>query len=47
MLVATGLLDTVQPQRLITHRFPATAAAEAFDLLDREPGEAVQVVLTY
>lgn len=47
MLVATGLLDSVRPQRLITHRFPASAAAEAFDLLDREPPEALQVVLTY
>ena len=47
MLVATGLLDSVRPEGLITHRFPAAAAAEAFDLLDREPGEALQVVLTY
>jgi len=47
MLVATGLLESVRPQALITHRFPASAAAEAFDLLDREPSEALQVVLTY
>ncbi|MFN8606801.1 MAG: zinc-binding alcohol dehydrogenase [Vulcanimicrobiota bacterium] len=47
MLVATSLLESVRPQRLITHRFPAEAAAEAFELLDREPPEALQVVLTY
>jgi len=41
------LLESVRPQRLITHRFPASAAAEAFDLLDREPAEVLQVVLTY
>ena len=47
MLVAMSLLAEVRPQRLITHRFPATAAAEAFELLDSDPGQALQVVLTY
>ncbi|MBS2038170.1 zinc-binding alcohol dehydrogenase [bacterium] len=47
MLVATSLLDSVRPQRLISHRFPASAAAEAYDLLDREPADVLQVVLTY
>lgn len=47
MLVAMGLLSQLRPERLITHRFPATAAAEAFDLLDKAGSEAVQVVLTY
>jgi len=47
MLVAISLLETIRPKGLITHRFPASAAAEAFDLLDGEPAEALQVVLTY
>ena len=32
---------------LITHRFALRDAARAYELLDRTPGEALQVVLTY
>jgi threonine dehydrogenase-like Zn-dependent dehydrogenase len=32
---------------LITHRFPVEKAQQAYDLLDRQPESAVQVVLTY
>jgi hypothetical protein len=34
-------------QSLITHRFPLPAAQAAYDLLDQEPGAAVQVVFDY
>jgi len=44
---AWRLLAEVRPARLITHRFPLAAAAEAYDVLDRHPQDAVQVVLTY
>ena len=46
-LVALDLLSVLKPERLITHRFPATAAGEAFDFLDQAGEEPVQVVLTY
>lgn len=32
---------------LITHRFPITEAAAAYELIDRQPHEAIQVMLTY
>lgn len=35
------------PARLISHRFPITAAARAYQLLDEEAGTAVQIVFTY
>jgi 2-desacetyl-2-hydroxyethyl bacteriochlorophyllide A dehydrogenase len=48
------LLDTawemirgIRPSRLITHEMPVEQAAEAYELLDHRPGEAIQVVLTY
>jgi 2-desacetyl-2-hydroxyethyl bacteriochlorophyllide A dehydrogenase len=44
---AVELLRRLHPGRLITHRFPFSRAAEAYDLIDRRPGEAVQVVLEY
>jgi 2-desacetyl-2-hydroxyethyl bacteriochlorophyllide A dehydrogenase len=45
--VAWRLLAELKPAGLITHRFPFADAAEAYDLLDRRPGEAIQVVLSY
>lgn len=44
---AWRLLMEVRPDFLITHRFDLAEAAAAYELLDRRPGEAVQVVLTY
>jgi threonine dehydrogenase-like Zn-dependent dehydrogenase len=32
---------------LITHRVPFERAAEAYELIDRHPDEALRVVLTY
>jgi 2-desacetyl-2-hydroxyethyl bacteriochlorophyllide A dehydrogenase len=43
-LQAEGRLQLGQ---LVSHVFPAARAAEAFQLLDERPGEAMQVVLDY
>ncbi len=45
--VTWQMLREVKPARFITHRFPIAQAAQAFELMDRNPGEAVQVVLEY
>lgn len=45
--VTWEMLEKVKPARFITHRFPIAEAASAYALLDRNPGEAVQVILTY
>ena len=44
---AWDVLAQIAPARLVTHRFPFAAAADAYALLDRHPDEAVQVLLTY
>ena len=43
-LLATG---RIQFDKMITHRFPYTAAAEAFDLLYNRLGETMAVLLTW
>lgn len=45
--VAWEMLGRHHPQRLLTHRFPFSQAAEAYQLLDQQAAEALQVVLTY
>jgi 2-desacetyl-2-hydroxyethyl bacteriochlorophyllide A dehydrogenase len=45
--LALDLLTTLKLAPLITHRIPFDRAAEAYALVDRRPGETVQVVLTY
>lgn len=46
--VAWKLLAELQPAgSLITHRFPLPDAPQAYQLLDQNPGAALQVVLTY
>jgi threonine dehydrogenase-like Zn-dependent dehydrogenase len=45
--VAWQMLQQVRPAPLITHRFPIAEAAAAYALLDRQPQEAMQVLLTY
>lgn len=44
---ALHLLTEVKPSRFITHRIPFADAAQAYQLLDHKPDEAVQVVFTY
>lgn len=41
------LLRSLDPALLITHRFPITAAADAYALLDQQPATALQVLFTY
>jgi 2-desacetyl-2-hydroxyethyl bacteriochlorophyllide A dehydrogenase len=45
--LAWRMLREAGAGRLITHRFPLEQAAQAYDLLDRRPEEALQVILTY
>jgi threonine dehydrogenase-like Zn-dependent dehydrogenase len=41
------MLEEVKPARFITHRFPIRQAAQAYELIDENPGEAIQVILEY
>lgn len=41
------MLEMVKPGRFITHRFPLSQADQAFELIDGNPAEAIQVILTY
>jgi 2-desacetyl-2-hydroxyethyl bacteriochlorophyllide A dehydrogenase len=41
------MLQEINPARFITHRFPLTQAPLAYELIDRNPAEVIQVVLTY
>jgi 2-desacetyl-2-hydroxyethyl bacteriochlorophyllide A dehydrogenase len=45
--VAWENLKRVKPARLITHRFPIQKAGEAYQLLDENPEDTIQVVFTY
>lgn len=46
--VAWKLLAELQPAgSLITHRFPLRDAPQAYQLLDQDPGAALQIVLTH
>jgi 2-desacetyl-2-hydroxyethyl bacteriochlorophyllide A dehydrogenase len=45
--LVSALLQELPLDPLITHRFPLSQAAAAYELLDREAGECLQVVLDY
>lgn len=45
--IATNWLEAVDADALVTHRIPIERAADAYELLDERPEEAIQVVLTY
>ncbi|HSM72034.1 MAG TPA: zinc-binding dehydrogenase [Anaerolineales bacterium] len=45
--VAWEALKRIQPQKWITHRFPIQDAAKAYQLLDENPQETIQVVFEY
>jgi len=47
LAVAWRMIEQLGPERWITHRFPITQAESAYRLLDEQPGETIQVVLTY
>ena len=40
-------LERVQPEKWITHQFPIEQAAEAYHLLDENPQETIQILVTY
>ncbi len=44
---AWQMISQINPVKLVTHRIPFAEAARAYDLLDRAPHEALQVVLEY
>jgi 2-desacetyl-2-hydroxyethyl bacteriochlorophyllide A dehydrogenase len=44
---AWSLIRTLDAGALITHRYPIERAAEAYDLLDQHPEQALGVLLTY
>lgn len=44
---AWRFLAKLPVERLITHRFPVGKAADAYRLIDQQPGQTVQVVLYY
>ena len=45
--LALRMLEELRPASLITHRFSILQAPEAYDLLDRMPEEAIQMIFTY
>jgi threonine dehydrogenase-like Zn-dependent dehydrogenase len=45
--LVSELLQELPLDQLITHRFPLDQAAAAYELLDRGPGDCLQVVLDY
>jgi 2-desacetyl-2-hydroxyethyl bacteriochlorophyllide A dehydrogenase len=45
--VAWGAIRRIQPEKWITHRFPLEQAGEAYRMLDKAPGSAIQVLFTY
>ena len=45
--VAWEALKRIQPQKWITHRFPIEQAEKAYQLLDENPQETIQVILEY
>jgi 2-desacetyl-2-hydroxyethyl bacteriochlorophyllide A dehydrogenase len=44
---ALRMIEELKPSSLITHRFSIRQAAAAYDLLDRMPEEAIQIIFTY
>ena len=44
---AWEMLRRVKPAKLISHRFGLEDAAQAYELIDKQPGEVIQVALTY
>jgi 2-desacetyl-2-hydroxyethyl bacteriochlorophyllide A dehydrogenase len=45
--VAWHALERIKPERWITHRFPIEEADKAYQLLDKNPQETIQVVFDY
>lgn len=47
LLVALRMIEKVKPASFITHRYSIDKAGQAYGLLDQNPQEAIQVILTY
>jgi threonine dehydrogenase-like Zn-dependent dehydrogenase len=47
METVLDLLPRLRLKELISHRFPFEKAPDAYRLVDKHPGEVVQVILTY
>lgn len=45
--VALQALERIQPQKWITHRFPIEEASKAYELLDKNPQETIQILFEY
>jgi 2-desacetyl-2-hydroxyethyl bacteriochlorophyllide A dehydrogenase len=45
--VAWEMIKAIHPSRLITHSMPIDQAEAAYAMLDKEPGQSIQVVFTY
>jgi 2-desacetyl-2-hydroxyethyl bacteriochlorophyllide A dehydrogenase len=45
--VAWDALESIQPQRWVTHRFPLDEASQAYHQLDENPQETTQIILQY
>jgi threonine dehydrogenase-like Zn-dependent dehydrogenase len=45
--LAWEMIANTDPSRWITHRYPISQAAQAYQLLDQSPQEALQVLITY
>ncbi|MBW2432366.1 MAG: zinc-binding dehydrogenase [Deltaproteobacteria bacterium] len=45
--MAWEMIRRCEPAQFISHQFPLTRAKEAYDLLDKNPDEALQVIFTY
>jgi len=45
--VAWQALERIQPQKWITHRFSLNDAAKAYQLLDENPQETIQIIFEY
>ena len=45
--MALRFLEEIRPSRLITHTIPFDEGEKAYELLDRNPGECLQVILAY
>ena len=41
------MLEKTRPSQFISRQLPITQAAEAYRILDENPGEVIQVVFTY
>jgi len=47
LATAWDMIRKIKPAPLITHQYPIRKANEAFELLDTNPAEALQVVISY